>query len=76
MTRITYTPEERKARMDTAHAELTARSRRSLSSDDWRAFSSSLASCTPRRAKSHVALSQAMLRGWDDLGHVAGFRLG
>ena len=73
--KTTYTPEERKARMDAAHAEMVAAVEAISSSEDWRAFLD-----FARKLHSYSACNrfwlfqQAMLRGWDDLGHVAGFR--
>lgn len=75
MTRITHTPEERKARMDAAHAELTAAVEAISSSDDWRAFLDFARKLHTYSAQNRMWLfQQAMMRGWDDLGHVAGFR--
>jgi antirestriction protein ArdC len=75
VTRITYTPDERKARMDVAHAEMVAAVESISSSDDWRAFLDFAAKLHTYSAGNRMWLfQQAMMRGWDDLGHVAGFR--
>ena len=75
MTRITYSPDERKARMDVAHAQMVAAVEATSSSDDWRAFLDFAAKLHTYSAQNRMWLfQQAMMRGWDDLGHVAGFR--
>lgn len=75
MARLTYTPEERKARMDAAHGELTAAVEAISTSDDWRAFLDFASKLHTYSAQNRMWLfAQAMMRGWDDLGHVAGFR--
>ena len=75
MARLTHTPDERKARMDAAHAELTAAVEAISSSDDWRAFLDFARKLHSYSADNRMWLfQQAMMRGWDDLGHVAGFR--
>ena len=75
MARLTHTPDERKARMDAAHAELTAAVEAISSSDDWRAFLDFARKLHSYSAQNRMWLfQQAMMRGWDDLGHVAGFR--
>ncbi len=75
MARVTYSPEDRKARMDAAHAELTAAVEAISSSDDWRAFLDFARKLHSYSAQNRMWLfQQAMIRGWDDLGHVAGFR--
>ena len=75
MARVTYSPEDRKARMDAAHAELTAAVEAISSSDDWRAFLDFARKLHSYSAQNRMWLfQQAMMRGWDDLGHVAGFR--
>ena len=38
MAKVTYSPEERKARLESAHAELTAAVEAIATSDDWQAF--------------------------------------
>jgi antirestriction protein ArdC len=75
MAKTTYSPDERKARLESAHAELTAAVEAIATSDDWRAF------LDFARKLHHYSVGnrfwlfqQAMMRGWDDLGHVAGFR--
>jgi hypothetical protein len=75
MTRITYSPQERKARLESAHAELTAAVEAIATSDDWRAFLEFARKLHSYSAQNRMWLfQQAILRGWDDLGHVAGFR--
>ena len=75
MARVIYSPEERKARMDVAHAEMVAAVESISSSDDWRAFLDFAAKLHSYSAGNRIWLfQQAMQRGWDDLGHVAGFR--
>jgi antirestriction protein ArdC len=75
MARITYTPEERKARLASAHEELTAAVEAISTSADWVAFLEFARKLHQYSAQNRMWLfQQAMLRGWDDLGHVAGFR--
>ena len=75
MARITYTPDERKARMDAAHAEMVAAVESISSSDDWWAFLDFASKLHSYSAGNRMWLfQQAMMREWDDLGHVAGFR--
>jgi antirestriction protein ArdC len=75
MEKTSYTPEERKARMDAAHAEMVTAVEAISSSEDWRAFLDFAAKLHSYSACNRMWLfQQAMLRGWDDLGHVAGFR--
>ncbi len=75
MARITYSPDERKARLEGAHAELTAAVEAIATSDDWRAFLEFARKLHSYSAQNRMWLfQQAMMRGWDDLGHVAGFR--
>ena len=38
MAKTTYSPDERKARLESAHAELTSAVQAIATSDDWRAF--------------------------------------
>ena len=74
MTRITYSPDERKARLDAAHAQIVAAIEAILSSEDWRAFLDFARKLHSYSAQNRMWLfQQAMMRGWDDLGHVAGF---
>ncbi len=74
MTKVTLTPEKRRARMETAHAELVEAVEAIASGDDWRAFLDFAAKLHTYSAQNRMWLfQQAMLRGWDDLGHVAGF---
>ncbi len=75
MARITYTPEERAERLNTAHAQMTAAVDKLASSEDWSAFLAFAAKLHSYSAGNRMWLfEQAMMRGWDDLGHVAGFR--
>jgi antirestriction protein ArdC len=75
MAEVTYSPEERKARLENAHAELTAAVEAIATSDDWRAFLDFARKMHAYSAQNRIWLfQQAMMRGWDDLGHVAGFR--
>jgi antirestriction protein ArdC len=75
MKKTTYSPEERKARLQSAHAELTAAVEAISTSDDWRAFLEFARKLHSYSAQNRMWLfQQAVMRGWDDLGHVAGFR--
>jgi antirestriction protein ArdC len=75
MAKVTYSPEERKARLESAHAELTAAVQAISTSDDWRAFLDFARKLHSYSAQNRMWLfQQAMMRGWDDLGQVAGFR--
>jgi antirestriction protein ArdC len=75
MARLTYTPEERKDRMNAAHAALVEAVEAISTSDDWRAFLDFAGKLHSYSAQNRMWLfQQAMCRGWDDLGHVAGFR--
>ena len=75
MGKTTYSPEERKARLESAHAELTSAVQAIATSDDWRAFLEFARKLHTYSAQNRMWLfQQAMMRGWDDLGHVAGFR--
>jgi len=75
MARITYSADERKARLESAHAELTAAVQAISTSDDWQAFLDFARKLHSYSAQNRMWLfQQAMMRGWDDLGHVAGFR--
>jgi antirestriction protein ArdC len=75
MGKTTYSPDERKARLESAHAELTSAVQAIATSDDWKAFLRFAAKLPSYSAQNRMWLfQQAMMRGWDDLGHVAGFR--
>lgn len=75
MSRVAYSPEERRARLDSAHAEMTAAVEALSSSQDWQAFLSFASKLHAYSAGNRMWLfQQAMVRGWDELGHVAGFR--
>ena len=75
MIRTTYTPEERKARLASAHEELTAAVEAISTSADWLAFLEFARKLHQYSAQNRMWLfQQAMQRGWDDIGHVAGFR--
>jgi antirestriction protein ArdC len=75
VTRITYSKEERKARMDAAHAEMVSAVQTIASSDDWQRFLDFARTLHTYSAGNRMWLfQQAMMRGWDDLDHVAGFR--
>lgn len=70
-----YSPDERKARMDAAHAEMVAAVEAIATGDDWRAFLEFARKLHTYSAGNRIWLfQQAMLRGWDELGYVAGFR--
>jgi hypothetical protein len=74
MGKITYSPDERKARLEHAHAELTAAVEAIATSDDWRAFLDFARKLHCYSAQNRMWLfQQAMVRGWDDLGYVAGY---
>jgi antirestriction protein ArdC len=61
--------------LESAHAELTAAVEAIATSDDWRAFLEFARKLHHYSAGNRFWLfQQAMMRGWDDLGHVAGFR--
>ena len=71
----TYSPEERRARLALAHEDLTAAVEAISTSDDWRAFLEFARKLHQYSAQNRMWLfQQAMVRGWDDIGHVAGFR--
>lgn len=73
--RISLTPEERKARMDQAHEELTEAVEALVTGDDWRAFLDFAATLPSYSANNVFWLhAQVHARGWETLGHVAGFR--
>ncbi len=75
MKKTTYSADERKARLESAHAELTAAVQAISTSDDWRAFLDFARKLHSYSAQNRMWLfQQAMMRGWKDLGHVAGFR--
>ena len=75
MAKVTLTPEERRARMDAAHAELVEAIEAIASGEDWRAFLDFARKLHSYSAQNRMWLwQQSMLRGWDGLGHVAGFR--
>jgi antirestriction protein ArdC len=60
--------------MDTAHAELVEAVEAIASGEDWRAFLDFARKLHSYSAQNRMWLfQQAMLRGWEDLGHVAGF---
>jgi hypothetical protein len=70
-----YSPEERRARLEAARAELTTAVEAVATGEQWRAFLSFAAKLPHYSAGNRFWLfQQAMMRGWDDLGHVAGFR--
>jgi len=74
MAKVTYSPEERKARLESAHAELTAAVEAISTSDDWRAFLDFARKLHSYSAQNRMWLfQQAMMRGWGDLGPVAGY---
>jgi antirestriction protein ArdC len=75
VARITYSSDERKARLESAHAELTKAVAAISTSDDWKAFLEFAHKMHAYSAQNRMWLfQQAMMRGWDDLGYVAGFR--
>jgi antirestriction protein ArdC len=74
MGKTTYSPDERKARLESAHAELTSAVQAIATSDDWKAFLRFAARHSYSAQNRMWLFQQAMMRGWDDLGHVAGFR--
>lgn len=70
-----YTPEERKARLEAAHADLTAAVEAISTSEHWVAFLDFARKLHNYSAQNRMWLfQQAMLRGWHDLGHIAGYR--
>jgi antirestriction protein ArdC len=75
MATLTYSADAPKARLQAAHAELTAAVEAIATSDDWRAFLDFARRLHSYSAQNKMWLfQQSMLRGWDDLGPVAGFR--
>ena len=76
--RSTFSPEERKARMDAAHSELTAAVEAISTSDDWTAFLDFARKLHSYSAQNRMWLfSQAMTRdGMGTSGDVAGFQTG
>ena len=75
MAHTTYSPEERRARLEGAKSQLTEAVEAIATSEQWQAFLSFAAKLQSYSAGNRFWLyQQAMLRGWDDLGHVAGFR--
>jgi antirestriction protein ArdC len=71
----TYSGDERRARLETAKTELSAAVEAIATSDQWKAFLSFAGKLHNYSAGNRFWLfQQAMLRGWEDLGHVAGFR--
>ena len=75
MVKASYSPAERKARLESAQAELAAAVGAIATSEEWRAFLEFARRLHSYSAQNRMWLfQQAMVRGWDDLGHVAGFR--
>lgn len=75
MKKTTDSPDERKVRLQNAHAELTKAVEAIATSDDWRAFLDFARKLHSYSAQNRMWLfQQVMMRGWDDLGYVAGFR--
>lgn len=75
MAKVTYTPEQRKQRLDEASDRLTQAVEAITTGDDWQrylAFAASLHSYSARNV--FMLMDQAEARGWDSLGHVAGFQ--
>ena len=75
MTRVTYPPEERKARLDQASDKLTQAVESIVTGEDWQRyldFAAQLHSYSARNV--FMLMEQAEARGWDGLGHVAGFK--
>jgi antirestriction protein ArdC len=74
-TRKTYTPDERKARMEAAHDEMTEAIEALGSGQEWQAFLAFASKLHKYSAQNRMWLfAQAYSRGWDELGHVAGYR--
>ena len=75
MATLDQSADSRQARLQTAHAELTAAVEAIATSDDWRAFLDFSRKLHSYSAQNRMWLfQQAMTRGWHDLDHVAGFR--
>jgi len=81
MARVTYSPEERKARLDQASAKLTQAVESIVTGDDWQAYLGFAAQLHNYSARNVALLmQQAYERQWVDengspvLGHVAGYR--
>jgi antirestriction protein ArdC len=73
--RPTYSPEERKARLETAHDEMTEAIKALGSGQEWQAFLAFASKLHKYSAQNRMWLyAQAISRGWDELGHVAGYR--
>ena len=75
MARLTYSPEQRKERLDEASVRLTQAVESITTGDDWQrylAFAAELHAYSARNV--FMLLAQAEARGWDSLGHVAGFK--
>jgi antirestriction protein ArdC len=81
MARVTYSPEERKARLDQASDKLTQAVESIVTGDDWQAYLGFAAQLHNYSARNVALLmQQAYERQWVDengspvLGHVAGYR--
>lgn len=75
MAHITYSPEERAARLESARAELTSAVEAIASGDQWQAFLRFAGRLHQYSASNRFWLfQQAMMRGWSELGQVAGYR--
>lgn len=72
--RPTYTPEERKARLEAAQEEMTEAIEAIGTGEEWLAFLRFANKLHRYSAGNRMWLyAQALSRGWDDLGYVAGF---
>lgn len=75
MRKTTYTPEQRKQRLDDASERLSQAVTAITNGDDWQrylAFAAQLHNYSARNV--FMLMDQAEARGWDSLGHVAGFK--
>lgn len=73
--RPAYSPEERKARMEAAQEEMTEAIEALGSGPEWQSFLRFASKLHKYSAQNRMWLfAQAYSRGWDELGHVAGYR--
>jgi antirestriction protein ArdC len=73
--RTSYTPEDRQARMEAAHNEMTEAIEALGTGEEWQAFLAFASKLHKYSANNRMWLyAQALGRGWDELGPVAGYR--
>jgi antirestriction protein ArdC len=74
-TRTHTSPEDRQARMEAAHNEMTEAIEALGTGEEWQAFLAFASKLHKYSANNRMWLyAQCLQRGWDDLGHVAGYR--